>query len=863
MQKYNISGMHCAACQARVEKAVSGVDGVESAVVSLLTNSLGVTGSADPETVIKAVTDAGYGAELFDEGADNTGDAAGTTARIKAQEEALADRETPKLKKRLVLSVGFLILLMYISMGHAMLGLQLPGFLEGDPSAIAVSQMILAAATMFINRDFFISGFGSLLRMAPNMDSLVAMGSMTSFLWSLFILLRMVVMRGTNPAEEMALLHQLYFESAAMIVTLITVGKLLEAMSKGKTTDALKTLLKLSPRTAYIDKGQGPEEVPVDEVTVGDEFVLRAGDVIPVDGEIIEGQTAVNEASLTGESIPVDKAVGDGISAGTVNVSGYVRAKATRVGEDTTLAQIIRMVSDASATKAPIARIADKVSAVFVPVVILIAALVIFIWIITGAGVGYALARGISVLVISCPCALGLATPVAIMVGSGVSAKNGILFKTAEALETAGKTDIAVLDKTGTITWGKPEVTDVITVEPDNSSTANDATVSREGMLSYALAIEKGSEHPVGQVVVAFAEKNGIKDVSVENIRTLPGRGIEGTDAKSGLKIIGGSGKYIESLMPMPEKLRDYSRELANEGKTLLYFALDKNVLGLIALADTIKEDSVSGIEALRSQGLEIVMLTGDQKRTAEVIGDKVGVSDIVAGVMPQDKKNVVSDLMKQGTVAMVGDGINDAPALMSANLGIAIGAGADVAVDAADVVLMNNSVMDVAAAVKLSRLTMRNIRENLFWAFFYNILLIPLAAGVYSELLHGWTLDPMLAAAAMSISSFCVCMNALRLNFYDIHEHSKISRKRIPDGIILTETEEDDIMKRTMKIEGMMCPHCEANVKKTLEALGNVAGAEVSHKAGTAILTLSGELEDAAIKKAIEDKGYKVVSIQ
>ncbi len=879
--------MHCAACQARVEKAVSNVDGVESAAVSLLTNTLGVTGKADEGAVIKAIEDAGYGATPMEAGTDANvaGSARAAAEKRRAQEEALEDRETPVLRRRLISSVAILLALMYVSMGHSMLVLPLPEALGSNPVMIGMVEMLLAGIVMMINGRFFTSGFGSLARLAPNMDSLVAMGSMTSFLWSLVILFRMTAVQtsaGTDASMEY--LHQLYFESAAMIVTLITVGKLLEAISKGKTTDALKSLLKLSPKTALVETEEGVVEIPVEDLKIGDMFICRAGDIIPVDGEITEGETSVDESALTGESIPVDKEPGDPLSAGTINSSGFIRAKATRVGEDTTLAKILQMVSDASATKAPIARIADKVSAIFVPVVIGIAALVILIWIIAGAGVGYALARGISVLVISCPCALGLATPVAIMVGSGVGARKGILFKTAQSLEMTGKVRTIALDKTGTITKGVPLVTDVMTV-----------SMEEEEFLSVAFALEKGSEHPLGKAVVDCAQEKGLDPAPVENIRTLPGRGIEGSlvseraeGEKTLTTITGGSRKYIETVAKVPEEIAEASERLAGEGKTILLFAKGKEVMGLIAVADTIKEDSRRAIGELKNMGIEVMMLTGDQEKTAAAIAKKAGIERVAAEVLPGDKEKIIGELRREGPAAMVGDGINDAPALISADTGIAIGAGADVAIDAADVVVMDSNLTDVAAAVRLSRKTIKNVRENLFWAFFYNVLLIPLAAGAYTGLLHGWTLNPMLAAAAMSLSSFCVCMNALRLNLVDIYDSSGDRKRRLegagnsgklegadnslhtertPEGAeeITAENGEEERnskMKKTMKIEGMMCPHCEATVKKALEEIDGVAAASADHEKDIAEVELVSEVEDEVLRRAVEDKDYSVISI-
>lgn len=812
MDQYIVTGMSCAACQARVEKAVSKVPGVASCSVSLLTNSMGVEGTASPEDIIKAVEKAGYGAKPKNNGSDVTQ----KTDPINPEEEALKDHETPALKRRLILSAFFLIVLMYITMGHHMLHLPLPMFLHQNHIALDLIQMLLALVVMAINRKFFTSGFGSLIHGAPNMDTLVAMGSAVSFGWSIY-----AIFKG----------EALYFESAAMIPALITVGKMLEAMSKGKTTNALKSLMRLAPKNAVILKDGEETEVPIEAVKIGDIFVVRPGESIPVDGVVLEGESAVNEAALTGESIPVDKGAGDRVSAATINQSGFIRCQATRVGKDTTLSQIIKMVSDAAATKAPIARIADKVSGIFVPAVIVIAAIVTAGWLASGQSWSFALARGISVLVISCPCALGLATPVAIMVGNGIGARNGILFKTSEALETAGRVQIVALDKTGTITCGEPTVTDICPVEG----------VSGKELLEKAYALENKSEHPLAKAIVAEAGAQGAALSEVTGFSALSGSGVAAVVA--GQAMHGGSMAHISTLAPVEKTLAERADALAKEGKTPLFFEEDGRLLGIIAVADVIKPDSPEAVARMRSMGLKVVMLTGDNKATARAIGSQVGVDDVIAGVLPDGKEKAIRNLQEKGKVAMVGDGINDAPALTRADIGIAIGAGADVAVDSADIVLMNSTLADVAKAIDLSRRTLRNIHENLFWAFFYNLICIPLAAGLF-----GWKMNPMIGAAAMSISSFTVCMNALRLNLYGAKNENKKRSKN---------------MKKRVNIEGMMCPHCEANVKKTLEALANVASAEVSHKAGTAILSLSGDVDDAVIKKAVEDKGYKVVSIQ
>ena len=882
MDKYNITGMSCAACQAHVEKAVGKVPGVESVSVSLLTNSMGVEGSASSEAIVKAVEDAGYGAAV--QGAEENQSSANS---LEAQEKALEDKESPVLKRRLVTSVVFLLVLMYFSMGHTMFHLPLPKFLDGNHIGITVIQMVLAAIVMFINKKFFVSGWKSVRSGAPSMDTLVAMGTMTSFLWSFYILMQMTrsVTDGDTKAV-MAGMHNLYFESAAMIVTLITVGKLLEALSKGRTTDALKSLMKLAPKTAVIERDGEETLVQIAEVKTGDVFVVRPGESIPVDGVIIEGGTAIDESALTGESVPVDKSIGDEVSAATINRTGFIRAKATRVGEDTTLSQIIKMVSDAAATKAPIAKIADKVSGIFVPIVIIIAVIVTLIWIFVGQPFGYALARGIAVLVVSCPCALGLATPVAIMVGSGLGAKNGILFKTASSLEETGRIQIVALDKTGTITKGEPTVTDIKPVEG----------VTAVQLLNIANALEARSEHPFALAITRYFEEKKeelkLADVEIEAFEAISGKGIQakllGAESKGDL--YAGSVKYISALVEVADDIKTEADSLAAQGKTPLLFAGGGKLIGMIAVADTVKDDSRSAIAEMKRQGLKVVMITGDNERTARAIGDQAGVEYVASGVLPDGKENLIKELGKLGKVAMVGDGINDAPALTRADVGIAIGAGADVAVDAADVVLMNSRLSDVSGAIRLSRATLRNIHENLFWAFFYNILLIPLAAGAYVHFMKGWSMNPMWGAAAMSLSSFCVCMNALRLNLFKVHNanrdrHGKgeVSETKL-NSLIKKVTGNDEssdepgqsetnnlhednlkegkVMTKTMKIEGMMCGHCEATVKKALEAIDGVNSAEVSHEAGTAVVELSGEVQDGVLQKAVEDKDYKVLSI-
>ena len=854
--------MSCAACQARVEKAVSKVEGVDSCSVSLLTNSMGVDGTASPEDIIRAVTDAGYGARLkADETARST-----AVSSFAADEAALEDRETPVLKKRLLASVGFLIVLMYFSMGHMMWGWPIPAFFEGNHVAMGLIQMILAAIVMVINQKFFINGFRGLIHGAPNMDTLVAMGSAASFCWSTYVLFAMTGAQLAGDSEAvMAYMHGFYFESAAMILTLITVGKMLEARSKGKTTDALKSLMKLAPQTAVVERGGIEIEIPVSQVRVGDIFLVNPGENIPVDGVILEGNSAVNEAALTGESIPVDKQPGDSVSAATTNQSGFIRCKATRVGEDTTLAQIIRMVSDAAATKAPIAKIADRVSGVFVPVVIGIALVTLIIWLAVGKDAGFALARAISVLVISCPCALGLATPVAIMVGSGVGARNGILFKTAAALEETGRIEIVALDKTGTITGGNPKVTDVFTCRG----------VPKDELLTVAAAVESRSTHPLAKAV---SEYIGGTTLRISDYTEVPGGGVRAFtwDGSRAVSIAGGNAGFMTANGVSSEdvdRLLKETAEFANAGKTSVLFEKGGKLLGLIALADSVREDSVDAIRQFREMGIRTVMLTGDRKKTADAIASEVGVDEVVAEVLPDGKEAVVRDLMAQGRTAMVGDGINDAPALTRANVGIAIGAGTDVALDAADVVLVNSSLSDAVKAVKLGRKTLKNIHENLFWAFFYNVICIPVAAGAYIKL-FGWALNPMLGAAAMSLSSFCVVTNALRLNLFDAGDRKKAGVDRslsssqagadasLPDSNTINESEEK-LMQKTMKIEGMMCPHCEAAVKKALEALEGVEAADVSHEAGTAVVSMSAEVADAALKEAVEARDYKVTGIE
>ena len=913
MEQYIVTGMSCAACQARVEKAVGKVPGVTSCSVSLLTNSMGVEGNASSADIIRAVENAGYGASV--KGAEKK------TSKMAAEEDALTDRETPKLKRRLLLSVGFLLVLMYITMGHHMLGLPIPMWFHQNYLALTLTQLLLAVIVMIINHKFFTSGISSLLHGAPNMDTLVALGSSVSFGWSTFVFYEMcgLIAGGAANAGLADLYHsQLYFESAAMIPALITVGKMLEAMSKGRTTDALKSLMKLAPKTAVLEIDGAEKEVDIEEVRTGDIFVVRPGENIPVDGIVIEGNSAVNESALTGESIPVDKGVDDKVSAATINTSGYLKCRATRVGEDTTLSQIIQMVSDAAATKAPIAKIADKVSGIFVPSVIAIALIVMIGWLIAGQTLAFALARAISVLVISCPCALGLATPVAIMVGNGMGARNGILFKTSESLESAGRVQIAALDKTGTITSGEPQVTDIIPAEG----------YTEDELLQYANHLEQKSEHPLARAIVAKAQEKGYQPEEVTDFRALPGKGLEAV--LSGKKISGGNHRYISTLCRIPDDIRKQSDALSEQGKTPLYFACDDKLAGVIAVADVIKDDSAEAIRQMRRMGIEVVMLTGDNERTAKAIGREAGVDEVIAGVLPDGKEAVIRSLQERGKVAMVGDGINDAPALMRADTGIAIGAGTDVAIDSADIVLMNSRLSDVAAAIRLSRATLTNIRENLFWAFFYNLICIPLAAGLFRI-----QMSPMIGAAAMSLSSFTVCMNALRLNLFKIHDASHdrpLKKKALPkpdtadetktetllvdgmmcehcearvkkalekiDGIreakadhqtgkviihtekeidpdlIRTAIEDEDYtyigkegetkeMTKTVKIEGMMCEHCEASVKKALEKIDGIESAEVSHTAGTAVITLSRDVDEAVIREAIEDRDYKFLGIE
>ena len=854
MEQFNVTGMSCAACSARVEKAVSRVPGVTSCSVSLLTNSMGVEGTASDAAIIKAVQDAGYGAS------PKTAGNAGTAA--DAGLDGLEDRETPKLRRRLFTSLGFLLVLMYFSMGHMMWGFPLPRWFEGNHIAMGLVQLLLAGIVMVINQKFFINGFKGLVHGSPNMDTLVALGSMASFVWSTYALFAMTDAQ-LHGSEELVMhyMMEFYFESAAMILTLITVGKMLEARSKGRTTDALKSLMKLAPKTATLLREGAEVTVPIQQVRKGDVFVVRPGENIPVDGVVLEGSSAVNESALTGESIPVDKAAGDGVSAATTNQSGFLRCEATRVGEDTTLAQIIRMVSDAAATKAPIAKVADRVSGVFVPAVITIAVVTTAVWLLLGRDLGYALARGISVLVISCPCALGLATPVAIMVGNGMGAKNGILFKTAASLEATGRTAIVALDKTGTITRGEPEVTDLLPAPG----------VTETELLTLAAALERKSEHPLAKAVLAYGQQQGLDAPEVTDFTALPGNGL--TAKLEGSEIFGGSGNFIRTRTAVPASLQTAAADLAAQGKTPLFFGGAGRLLGVIGVADTIKEDSPRAIRELQNMGIRVVMLTGDNRRTAEAIGKKAGVDEVIAGVLPEGKEAVIRQLQQYGKVAMVGDGINDAPALTRADTGIAIGAGTDVALDAADVVLMNSRLSDVPAAIRLSRATLRNIHENLFWAFIYNIIGIPLAAGVFIPL--GLTLNPMFGAAAMSLSSFCVVSNALRLNLFDLrstkHDH-KTGTSSLPAALMQpaedennneSTVKEDISMKKTMKIEGMMCGHCEARVKKALEALPQVSEAVVSHEAGTAIVTLNADVADEVLKKAVEDQDYPVLSIQ
>ena len=842
MEQYTVTGMSCAACAARVEKAVSGVKGVTSCSVSLLTDSMGVEGTADAGEIIAAVREAGYGAAL------KKGNK-GQNARSSSDGDTLEDRETPVLKKRLIASLGFLIVLMYVSMGHMMWGWPLPSFFDNNHVAMGLLQLLLAVVIMVINQRFFISGFKSLWHRAPNMDALVALGAAAAFGYSTFALFAMTDAQVRGDADAvMSYMHEFYFESAAMILALITLGKMLEARSKGKTTDALKSLMKLAPKTATLLRDGAEISVPVEQVAKGDVFVVRPGENIPVDGTVLEGNSAVDESTLTGESIPADKTVGSTVSAGTLNQSGFIRCEATRVGEDTTLSQIIQMVSDAAATKAPIAKVADRVSAVFVPAVMAIAAVTVIAWLIAGRTAGFALARGISVLVISCPCALGLATPVAIMVGSGMGAKNGVLFKTAVSLEETGKTQIVALDKTGTITQGEPRVTDMIPVNG----------ISEKELLSLACALEKKSEHPLARAINQKAEQDGLTAEEAEQFKALPGSGL--TASLDGAVLFGGSYKFISERVRVPDDAKEQAERLSEEGKTPLFFARDGELCGIIAVADVIKADSPQAIKEMRNMGIRVVMLTGDNERTAKAIGARAGVDEVIAGVLPDGKESVIRELKQKGKVIMVGDGVNDAPALTSADIGIAIGAGADVAVDAADVVLMKSRLSDVPAAIRLSRAALRNIHENLFWAFIYNIIGIPLAAGVFIGVL-GWQLNPMFAAAAMSLSSFSVVTNALRLNFFRMHDPKR--DHKIRNKLKTTTEKETKTMEKTLKIEGMMCGHCEMHTKKALEALDGVKTAEVSHEAGTAVVSLEKEIPDDVLKQAVADQGYRVTDIQ
>lgn len=845
MIQYIVTGMSCAACSARVEKAVSKVPGVTSCSVSLLTNSMGVEGTATEQEIIKAVKDAGYGASKKGEGA-----AKAQPAQALAGEDMLKDRETPVLKRRLIASVGFLIVLMYFSMGHMMWGWPVPGFMKDNHVMMGLLQMLLTITVMVINQKFFISGFKGLIHRAPNMDTLVALGSGASFVYSTYALFAMTdaQMHGDMDAV-MSYMHDFYFESAAMILALITVGKMLEARSKGKTTDALKGLMKLAPKTAVVIRGEKEVQVSIEQVQKGDCFVVKPGENIPVDGEVIEGNSAVNESALTGESIPVDKAVGDKVSAATVNQSGYLKCRATRVGEDTTLSQIIQMVSDAAATKAPIAKIADRISGVFVPTVITIAVITIIVWLIAGQSIGFALSRGIAVLVISCPCALGLATPVAIMVGNGMGARNGIMFKTAVSLEETGKMQIVALDKTGTITSGEPKVTDIIPA----------AGVTEDTLLKYAYALENKSEHPLARAILENAKEENAGIEEVTGFQALPGNGL--TAILDGHTLYGGNHTFISSKVSVDGDIQKKAEKLAEAGKTPLFFGNEDRLLGVIAVADVIKEDSPQAIKELQNMGIHVVMLTGDNERTAKAIGQQAGVDEVIAGVLPEGKEQVIRKLKEKGKVAMVGDGINDAPALTRADMGIAIGAGTDVAIDAADVVLMKSRLSDVPAAIRMSRATLRNIHENLFWAFFYNIIGIPLAAGVWYPL-FGWKLNPMFGAAAMSLSSFCVVSNALRLNLFKMYDASKDKKLKAKKEKKRSK-KEDKTMKKIMHIEGMMCGHCEAAVKKALEALPQVDEAVVSHEAGTAELTLNAEIADDVLKKTVEDKDYTVTSVE
>ena len=842
MKQYTVTGMSCAACSARVEKAVSKVPGVTSCSVSLLTNSMGVDGDASPEEIISAVEEAGYGASIKGGAANSASNQASSTAADAG--DLLKDRETPILKQRLYASLGFLIVLMYFSMGHMMWNWPVPAFFADNHVAMGLLQLILTVIIMVINQKFFISGFRGLVHRAPNMDTLVALGSGASLVYSIYALFAMTdaQVRG-DMAGVMEYMHEFYFESAAMILTLITVGKMLEARSKGKTTDALKSLMKLAPKTATLLVDGTETEVSIDQVKKGDIFVVRPGENIPVDGIVLEGSSAVNESALTGESIPVDKEAGDQVSAATINQSGFIKCQASRVGEDTTLSQIIQMVSDAAATKAPIAKVADKVSGVFVPAVIAIAAVTILVWLIAGQSAGFALARGISVLVISCPCALGLATPVAIMVGNGMGAKHGVMFKTAVSLEETGKMDIVALDKTGTITSGQPKVTDIVPAEG----------ISERQLLETAFSLEKKSEHPLARAIFTKAEEDHLTAREISDFKALPGNGLSAV--MDGSELCGGNFTFISAQAEVTPQMKAQSEQLANEGKTPLFFSRDGKLIGIIAVADTIKEDSPQAVKELQNMGIHVVMLTGDNERTAKAVGKQAGVDEVIAGVLPDGKESVIRSLKQKGKVAMVGDGINDAPALTRADIGIAIGAGTDIAIDAADVVLMKSRLSDVPAAIRLSRATLKNIHENLFWAFFYNAVGIPLAAGLWYPI-FGWKLNPMFGAAAMSLSSFCVVTNALRLNFFHMYD-SKRDKKR------KAKRKEETKMEKTMKIEGMMCGHCEARVKKCLESLPEVSEALVSHEAGTAVVTLNAQVSDDVLKKTVEDQDYTVVSIQ
>lgn len=846
MKQYTVTGMSCAACSSRVEKAVSKVDGVTSCSVSLLTNSMGVDGSASDRAVIEAVEAAGYGAAVKGRGDDQKGAAAGSLESMESAKDALIDRETPKLRKRLIASVIFLIVLMYFSMGHMMWDWPIPSFFVGNHVAMGLLQLLLTIAVMVINQKFFVSGFKGLIHGAPNMDTLVALGSAASFGYSVYVLFAMTDAQVKGDMDAvMSYMHEFYFESAAMILTLITVGKMLESHSKGKTTDALKSLMKLAPKTATLIRDEKEVVVSIDDVKSGDIFVVRPGENVPVDGIVLDGNSAVNESALTGESIPVDKAAGDKVSAATLNQSGFIRCRATRVGEDTTLSQIIQMVSDAAATKAPIAKIADKVSGVFVPAVITIAVVTVIGWLLAGETAGFALARGISVLVISCPCALGLATPVAIMVGNGKGAKSGILFKTAASLEAAGRTQIIALDKTGTITSGEPVVTDIIPADP---------SVSDKELLRFAAAVEEKSEHPLARAIIRKAKEEKIEPEDVTDFSAVVGNGLKGV--LRGNEIAAGNLKFIERTAEISDDIRKRADELSKEGKTPLFFAESGSLLGIIAVADTIKEDSAQAVKQLRNMGIKVVMLTGDNEQTAKAIGKQAGVDEVIAGVLPDGKESVIRNLKRHGKTAMVGDGINDAPALTRADTGIAIGAGTDVAIDAADVVLVKSRLIDVPAAIRLSRATLTNIHENLFWAFFYNVIGIPLAAGLWYPLL-GWKLNPMFGAAAMSLSSFCVVTNALRLNLCKVYDSKR--DKKIKQ---IKESEEKN-MTKTLNVEGMMCGHCEARVKKALEALDAVDEAVVSHTDGTAVVTLNAEVSDDLLKETVEAQDYKVTSIK